>query len=207
MRSIMIWLLVLLAAVNLTLYYWTNHFKKPTIEQTVQQDSNVLLEKIRRVYKLIVVEGDFVDVVSYKSYVGYDLPGLRKKALLKVKARVSVGYDLNQLKITTDQAKKIIRVENLPQPQIMSLDPEVSFYDLDQGMFNSFTPEEMTALNKAAKDSITASAYKSPLMQVAKNQASEMIQMITFLAQDEGWKVELPANIAPPPPISPAPKP
>lgn len=173
-------------------------------------DSSILMEKIERVYKLIVVEGEFVDVVSYKSFEGWDIPGFRKKALLKVKAKVSVGYDMNQLKITFDEPNKIVNISNLPEPQILSIDSDISYYDLDEGIFNAFTPEELTQINKAAKDTIRNNANKSSLMQVAKNQAGQMFSMVTFLAQSEGWKVvvdkdlkkrfpDLPDNIKNPP--------
>lgn len=172
-----------------------------TSAKHVEHDSDVLLEKINKVYKMVVVEGEFADIISHKEYVGFDIPGLRKRALIKVKAKVSVGYDLKDLKITLDKTNKILRIEHLPEPQILSIDTDLNYYDLENGMFNSFTPSELTKLQAAAKDTIRQAALRSKMMQSAREQATEMFSLITSLATENGWKVAyldmppaLPAN-------------
>ena len=155
----------------------------------VEKDSKVLLEKINKVYKMVVVEGEFADIVSHKEYYGVDFPGFRKRALIKVKAKVSVGYDLNQLKVSLDQNSKTMHIANLPEPEILAIDTDLNYYDLENGMFNSFTPSELTKLQQEAKDTIKKQALNSKMMQTAREQASEMFGLITDLASESGWKV------------------
>ncbi len=155
----------------------------------VEKDSKVLLEKIRKVYKMVVVEGEFADIVSHKEYYGVDFPGFRKRALIKVKAKVSVGYDLNNLKVTLDPATQTIHIANLPEPEILAIDTDLNYYDLENGMFNSFTPSELTKLQQEAKETIKKQALNSQMMQTARQQAGEMFGLITELAAESGWKV------------------
>lgn len=174
------------------MYFYSDKIKEmlslPEHQTTVS--SNVLLEKIKNVYKVIVVEGEFADIINYKqNYHGIDFPGFRKKALVKVTAKVSVGYDMDKLKIDINNTGKSINIRNLPEPQILAIDPEISYYDLDEGLFNSFTEEELTKINRIAKDSIYANAKRSTMMESARAQASRMFEVITLMAQESGWTV------------------
>ena len=62
------------------------------------EQSQVLMEKIKTVAKLVTVEGYFSEVYDYQDYWNYDVSMFRKKALIRVKAKVSVGYDLSKMK-------------------------------------------------------------------------------------------------------------
>lgn len=171
--------------------------------QTHREDnSKVLLEKIQTVYKMIVVEGEFSDILDRKEYYGWDLPGLRKRALLKVKGKVSVGYNLESLRIDLDTVQRVMRIVNLPEPTILAIDTDVNYYNIENGIFNSFTPQELSLLQAAAKDTIRANALHSEMMQTARQQAQEMFGFVTQIATESGWKVEYvaktPAPVAAP---------
>jgi hypothetical protein len=161
----------------------------PKMEEKEEVSSNIVLEKMNKVYKMIVVEGEFADIVDHKEYYGFDLPGFRKRALVKIKAKVSVGYDLDSLKIETDHTNKLIILENWPEPEILSIDADINYYDIENSVFNSFTPEELNQIYAAAKDSIRAQAERSRLFDIAKGQSGDMFEMITVVAEASGWRV------------------
>ncbi|MGB0839386.1 MAG: DUF4230 domain-containing protein [Chitinophagales bacterium] len=163
---------------------------KPEIEHITEMDSQVLLERVQNVYKMVVAEGEFADIVQYKDYyLSEYVPGFQKSALLKVKAKVGVGYDLENLRIEMDDETKIMRIQNLPEPEILFVDHDITYYDLQSSIFNEITDADLNRLNKAAKDSIRIAADRSDLMERARNRAGEMINLITFMAQDGGWKI------------------
>lgn len=186
-----------------------SHFWQKAGEKKVTDNANVLLEKIQKVYKMVVVEGEFAEILDRKEYIGWDLPGLRKRALVKVKGKVSVGYNLEYLKIDFDHTNHIMTISNLPDPEILSIDTDIKYYDIENGMFNSFTPEELSQLNTAAKDTIRANAMRSPLMEKAREQATQMFDLITQVAQESGWtiKYNTPPATPPLPPNKPSPAP
>lgn len=168
--------------------------KKSTSQ--VEDQSTVLLERIKTVAKLVTVEGYFSEIYDYKDYWGYDWSPFRKKALLRVKAKVSVGYDLSNMKISTIQSEKKILISELPDPTILSIDHDVDYYDLQEGTFNSFSTEELTTLNARAKDFIAQKAVESELMIAAEEQGNKVFDMIRHIAESAGWSVEFQPRIS-----------
>jgi hypothetical protein len=155
----------------------------------VEDNAQVLLERIRAVAKLTTVEGYFTEVYDYKDYWGYDISFLRKKALLRVKAKVSVGYDLNHMTVDMKPEQKLIVISNLPEPAILSIDHDIDYYDISQGVFNSFTEADYNRINRNAKAFIEARAKESDLLEAAEKQGNLMLDLIRNMAEGAGWQV------------------
>lgn len=153
------------------------------------ENASVLLEKIQAVTKLITVEGQFSEIYNYSEYQGYFTMLWDKKVLVRVRATVSAGYDLEQLNLTADPATKTIRMSALPEPQILSIDHSLDYYDISEGLFASFSPEDYTRINQRAKDLIRDQAEKSHLMDAAEEQADKMLELIQFMVESAGWKL------------------
>lgn len=158
-------------------------------EALVTEDSKVLLEKVERVCKLVTVEGTFSDIYSYKDYQYYDVSLFQKKALIVVNAKVLIGVDLTKAKFTTDHTTKTLTISNIPPAEILAIDPDMRYYDITEGTFNNFTPEELSKLLANAKTQIRTKAEKSDLLKTADKQANVIFDMIEMLATDGGWKV------------------
>ena len=71
----------------------------------IQLNSALLEQQIRQVGKLVVTEGQFSEVLSYKNTKKnyFDIFSANKKALVIVNAKVTVAYDLRQIKTKIDQ--------------------------------------------------------------------------------------------------------
>ncbi len=158
-------------------------------EVTATEDVSVLLEKIQAVTKLITVEGYFSEIYTYQDYYGYDLPGFRKKALLRVKAKVSVGYDLDRMKITSYPERKIIEISEIPPPELLSLEHDLDYYDIQEGIFNNFSAEDYNKLNANAKDFVRQKAQESELFDRARLQRNKVFEMIGILVEGAGWNL------------------
>ncbi len=155
------------------------------------EDSAVLLEKITAVAKLSTVEGQFSEIYNYSEYQGFFSFFWDKKVLVRVRATVSAGYDLEAMHLETDQATKTIYMSALPEPQILSIDHTLDYYDISEGVFASFTPEDYTRINQRAKDLIREQALKSNLMTEARTQASKMLELLRFMVEGAGWRLEI----------------
>jgi hypothetical protein len=155
------------------------------------EDATVLLEKIETVTKLITVEGHFSEIYNYSESDGWMLPLWDKKVLVRVRATVSAGYDLESLNIEADATTKTIRMSDLSGPEILSIDHTLDYYDISEGYFTSFTPEDYNRVNQRAKDLIRDQALKSSLMPAAQEQADKMLDLISFMVQSAGWKLEI----------------
>ena len=155
------------------------------------EDSTVLLEKIQAVAKLSTVEGQFTEIYNYSEYHGFFTWLYDKKVLVRVRATVSAGYNLEALNIETDPVKKIVYMSALPEPQILSIDHDLDYYDISEGVFESFSPEDYNRINHKAKDLIKEQALKSNLLNEAQNQGSKMVDLLRFLIEGAGWRLEI----------------
>ena len=153
------------------------------------EESQVLLEHIKNVTKLVTVEGYFSEIYTETDTKDYYLFFSTKKALIKVKAKVSAGFDLTDMKIDANQVTKTLYISNIPEPDILAIEPEISYYDIANGVFNQFTSEDYTRLNKKAVDTIRTQALRSNFMNSVKTQGAKNFDAIRILAQSMGWKV------------------
>lgn len=153
------------------------------------EDASVLLEKIQAVTKLITVEGQFSEVYNYSEYQGYFSFFWDKKVLVRVRATVSAGYDLNHLNLEADPQAKVVSMSALPEPQILSIDHSLDYYDISEGIFASFSPEDYNRINQRAKDLIRDQAQKSALLPAARDQAAKMLDLIRFMVESAGWQL------------------
>lgn len=55
--------------------------------------------------KLVSIEGNFSELMNYSDFETIDFPGFRKKAIVKVDAKVLYGFDLERLKFDVDEDK------------------------------------------------------------------------------------------------------
>ena len=159
--------------------------------QKTQQEATVLLEQVKAVTKLVTTEGYFSEIfseVDTKSYFGFPST---KKVLIKVKAKVSAGFNLANMKIEADHTTKTLRLSNIPPPEIISIEPEISYYDIANGVFNTFTNEDYTRLNKRAVEIVREQALKSDFMSNVNEQGMRNFDSLRVLAEGMGWKFEI----------------
>lgn len=172
--------------------YWIYSFirGKKTKEITTHQ-STVLLEKMKSVCKLISVEGDFAEIYKYENVKDFmSLMSSKKKALIVIKAKAQIGYDLSKILMHADEEKKQIILDNFPQPEILSIEPELEFYDIKSGFFNFFVPEDLTKLNLEAKKHILEKIPESGLMDTARKEAMQTVLIMEKIVETIGWKLD-----------------
>ncbi|MGB3590973.1 MAG: DUF4230 domain-containing protein [Nonlabens sp.] len=156
------------------------------------EQSLVLMEKIRTVCKFITVEGDFTEIYHYKNVkdkVANFLLG-KKKAIILVSAKAYIGFDLTKIEMDSDPESKTIRLTNFPQPQVLSIETDFNYYDKSEGWANSFTSDDLTEANRNAKQHIIDKIPESGLLDTAKKEALTAIQMMEGLAATIGWKLD-----------------
>ena len=178
--------LLLIALIAGMWFYMKNHY----FEAIKAENTTIVLEKIKTVTKLISVEGQFSELYNYKESYDYDFFNLfSKKIILRVNAKVSVGYDFEKINISVDSLSKTVTFNELPQAEILSIDHDIDYYDISEGTFSSFTPEEYNAIQKKAKNLIANKAKNTPLIAEAEKQKAEYLKMIDMALTSAGWKL------------------
>jgi hypothetical protein len=160
---------------------------------TERVEATVLLERVRPVLKLVTVEGDFSEVITFSDANAAwfdwtrDMPWNRKQAMLLVKARASVGYDLEGLGLVFDDATRTVRFTGMGRARLLSLEHDVRYYDLAEGTFNTFTTSDHTRMNAQAKERIMAKIPASGLFLKAEEQRGEFLVILKAVVENAGW--------------------
>ncbi|HUH48132.1 MAG TPA: DUF4230 domain-containing protein, partial [Arenibacter sp.] len=177
---------------GISMYWVFSFFRKKRSKELTEHQSVILLDKIKSVCKLITVEGDFAEIYRYENTRErfLSLVSSKKKALIIINAKVHIGFDLKKVQLHADNEKKKIILTNFPQPEIMSISPELQFYDIQNGLFNAFTPTDLTSLNLEAKKHIHDKVPESGLMDTANKEALEAVLLIEKIVETIGWKLD-----------------
>ena len=168
------------------------YFKSIKKKQLINSQSVLLLEKIKTVCKFITVEGDFAEIYHYEDVKERFLKMIssRKKALLVINAKAHIGYDLSKIKLKADNANKKIFLEHFPQPEILSIETDLNYYDKSEGYFNKFDATDLTGLHQEAKQHIQEKIPESGLIQIAQKEALETISIMETIVETIGWKLD-----------------
>ena len=175
------------------LMYWCyGFFTKKKRKELTEHQSVVILDRIKSVCKLVSVEGDFAEIYRYENIKdGFmSILSSKKKALVVINAKAQIGYDLKKLKMTADTNRKKIVLSEFPEPEILSIEPDIQFYDVKNGLFNSFSPEDLTDLNQNAKAHIRDKIPESGLIDTAKKEALQAVLLIEKIVETIGWKLD-----------------
>ncbi len=168
-----------------------NTLRKRTGITHVQRDSVLLLERIEKVFKVVMAEGYFSEIYNYQDqkkilYVLND----PKKAMVIAKAKVLVGFDFAKVRFrASDTDEKKLIIESFPQPEVLSIDTDYKFYDIQAGILNHFSGADYTQILDEAKKAMNERAMQSDLPKIANNQIQYMMYQ---LASSMGWQLQLP---------------
>lgn len=157
----------------------------------IKENSDLILEQLNNVGKLIVTEGHFSEVFNYensKEILG-DLYTADKKALVVVNADVSIGYDLSLLDYELDTQNRILRLLSIPEEEII-VTPDLEYYDIQSDFLNPFQAEDYNAIKETVKASMLKKIEKSKLKTNARNRLLSELSKFYILTNSMGWTLE-----------------
>lgn len=173
-------------------YFVMEFLRNKNRKSITERQSVVLLEKIKNVCKLVTVEGDFSEVYHYENTKErfMTLITSKKKAILLVNAKAQIGYNLSKIKLQANPDSKTIFITDFPQAEILTIETDLKYYDKTEGLFNKFEADDLTALNKEAKQFIVDKIPESGLVETANKELLEAIAIISNIVETIGWKVD-----------------
>jgi len=189
---------IILFIIALGLGAWFMSVYQQSQTPIIETQSTVLLEKVRKVCKLVTIEADFGERYTEKNIrpITVYLPfpttfTFPKEASILVSGKVLVGYNMEKVNIKMDDATKTVVISNLPEPEILAIDHEVEFENMKESYFNSFTKDDYTQLSKNAKQELKKKAIMSQLMDDAKAEGNQLFEIIDILVKNSGWTLEV----------------
>lgn len=187
LRRILIGIVII---VGIILAFKYCEFKKDDTS-SLDYNTNLIQQQIVNVGKLVVTEGHFSEVVTYKNSNKYllDMISFEKKALIIVNANVTVAYDLHKMKYDIDEKNKVITIVSIPKEEII-INPDIQYYNVEQSQLNEFTGDDYNKINKSVKASLAKKIEKSSLKSNAQNRLISELSKILILTNTMGWKLQ-----------------
>jgi hypothetical protein len=95
------------------------------------------------------------------------------------------------MKFSRENTERRLVIEEFAPAEILSVDTDYKFYDLNQGLLSKFNNEDYTAILAEAKKMMQEKAQESDLPQIAANQVKVMMKQ---LAASMNWELDINEN-------------
>jgi len=186
MRKVLIIILLLVLGYFTYQYFETKNEKRDQLIEATQ-----LIEKeIKNVGKLVVTEGSFAQVFTYKdSKQIFNLVEANKKALVVINAKVTIAYDLRALETEVDPENKVITIKKIPAPEI-NINPDIEYYDVSQDYLNQFEASDYNKIKKRVMASVKKKVEASELPGNAQNRLLAELANIYVVTNTLGWTLQ-----------------
>jgi hypothetical protein len=158
---------------------------------TLKENSALIQEQLKNVSKLVVTEGHFSEVFTYKNSKGIfgDLMESKKKAIVVVNADVTVSYDLSKIKYHIDETTKTLQVLSIPKEEI-KISPDFEYYDIQEEYFNQFEAKDYNAIKETVKKQLMKKIEASDLKKNVKNRLLSELSKFYILTNSLGWTLK-----------------
>ncbi|WP_455169360.1 DUF4230 domain-containing protein [Aegicerativicinus sediminis] len=160
-------------------------------KMVLKESSSLIQEQIVNVGKLVVTEGHFSEVFTYKNSKSLfaDLINVEKKALVVVNADVAVSYDLSKIDYDIDETNKTLRIISIPKEEI-TINPDFEYYDVTADYLNPFDAEDYNAIKDKVKANLMKKILQSEIKTNAENRLISELAKFFILTNSLGWRLE-----------------
>ena len=182
---------VFLVLVAIIIFLVNKLISTPNENSTLEYDTNLIQQQIKNAGKLVVTEGHFAEVITYKDQKKYlgNLLSFEKKAIVIVNADVTVGFDLSKVTYAIDAPTKTLTITNIPKEEI-KISPDLKYYDVEQSKLNEFDAADYNKINGMVQANLTKKIDASSLKTNAKNRLISELSKILILTNSMGWKLQ-----------------
>lgn len=177
-----------LLAGGLITYLWVQLRSARSASLGVHSESHTVVEGVKRVFKIVLAEGQLNEIYNYentKKLLKF-IPST-KKALVIVRARVLIGYDVKKCRWEVDEDQKRVRLLEFPKPEIFSVETDFNYYYFEDDLFNIIGRSDLQKIQELAKEQVKKAALKSGLMKIA---ADQMKLLLGEVVSANNWQLE-----------------
>ncbi|MDB9782404.1 DUF4230 domain-containing protein [Winogradskyella sp.] len=154
----------------------------------LKESTDLIQEQIKNVGKLVVTEGHFSEVFTYKNskLVFGDLLEAEKQAIVIVNADVTIAYDLAKIEYKIDQTTKTLQIISILKEEI-KISPDFEYYDIQADFLNPFEAKDYNAIKKTVNTSLMKKIEASDLKSNAQNRLISELSKFLILTNSLGW--------------------
>ncbi|QIE60250.1 DUF4230 domain-containing protein [Rasiella rasia] len=158
--------------------------------EQLDADTALIEKQVKNVGKLIVTEGSYAQVFTYKDtekLLGFI--DANKKALVVVNAEATISYDLSKIVTEIKPEIQTVIISNIPEAEV-KINPNIEYYDVTQDYLNQFEAEDYNAIKKKVEASLRKKIMASDLVSNAENRLISELQKIYILTNSMGWTLQ-----------------
>lgn len=157
----------------------------------LKENTALIQEQIKNVGKLVVSEGHFSEVFTYKNSkaVFGDLLEAKKLAIVIVNADVTIGYDLSKIEYKIDALNKTLQIISIPKEEI-KISPDFEYYDIQADFLNQFEAKDYNSIKETVNTSLMKKIEASDLKSNAQNRLISELSKFFILTNSLGWTLE-----------------
>ena len=176
---------LILGALLVTIINNDKQVAQPTV---IKETSHTVMESMQKVFKIVTSEGHFNEIYDYSQTTKlFKFIPNTKKALVIIKGKVQMGYDFSKAKWEIDEKNQRIKLIHFPQPELLSLETDYQYYNIEENFFNLFSKEDLANIQNEGKKQIKIAAIRSHLPQTAAEQIEIVLEE---LLAAKSWKLE-----------------
>lgn len=185
----------LIVCIVVALFFTLRYFKAKNAEESAKaeliQNSMLIQEQINNVGKLVVTEGHFSEVFTYKDSkkVFSYMVTAEKKALVVVNADVTIAYDLSKITYNIDKVNKILNITYIPKEEV-KISPEFEYYDIQADFLNPFEAKDYNKIKNKVKASLMKKVEASEFKKNSKNRLISELAKFYILTNSLGWTLQ-----------------
>ncbi len=158
---------------------------------TIEERAFVVEEQIRKIAQLATVEQNYSEFFNHKE-VGYiDLPIFNKSVMLRARARVVMGFNLEGIQVEVDETTKRVLIRDWPAPEELAFEVNSEYFDFDQGFFNGFETAELNDVSEKMKRTLRDKIDYGALSVACYEQARELLDVVDANLRLSGWRIEV----------------
>jgi Protein of unknown function (DUF4230) len=183
----LLFLLVVGLGIGAFCMYLLNRVKQ-SAGLTVTETSHTVVESMKKVFKVVCAEGQLTELYNYeqtKKILSF-IPST-KKALVIVRAKVLIGFDFEKCKWETDEENKIVKLVYFPEPELLAIEPDFKYYDMDENIFDRFSREDLNKIQINGKKQVELAALSGDLPKMA---ADQMKVILSEVIHSNKWQLQ-----------------
>lgn len=62
-----------------------------------------------------------------------------------------MGYDFEKLQWEMDELSRKLKIVNFPEPEILSIEPDYKYYNMEENIFNLFSRDDLSKIQQNGK--------------------------------------------------------
>jgi len=161
-------------------------------KQVIRNDVDIVMSTLRKVSKLVTVEGEFSEIYKHseKLPILFNLFETEKKAIIILKAKVLMGYDLSKLNYEIDSIRKRIIILEKPKPEILNLWTDAEYYDIKHGTFTRFSDDDLKKIKIDATQFLKDKIENSDLPKLTNEQGILGLSLLEDTTKSLGWTMK-----------------